>query len=312
LNATRSIADASLDANATRALLEDKEGSKALAEMMEERRSPAKILAKLLNKEIEKMGVKGYKCKIVGKGKLNCKFDKKVKKRVRFCKRMTEIKKCLDPDKPTFGLNGKWHPRCPPSMRMTFPNLGNGRYTIIQSVDRLSVFRGLGRRVNFLPSDWSYLYSPEHLEWMEKFAASNKVFTSKFAESWQIISTKGWKEDQLAECNPVKCAGSGGKISCDVTGKMLGEMVSKPGTLESNLIPMEYRIPKKLEFVQCDDEASATGECTLTGGHGVRGKFDCGGKPVFCATEFGKGLEKEIEKEWQDGGGQRPICDEPN
>merc|ERR1719198_767888 len=74
---------------------------------------------------------------------------------VRWCKRLSAIKECLDPA-VKLPINGGWGD-CPENLRLSHPNWGNGRLTVIQSVERWSTFRGLNKRLMVLPTDWGHL-----------------------------------------------------------------------------------------------------------------------------------------------------------
>merc|ERR1719453_2207434 len=81
------------------------------------------------------------------------------KKPARWCKRLSPTRKCLDP-KIKMPINGGWGD-CPEGKRMSIPNTGAGRLTIIQNLERWTKFQGLYKRIMVLPSDWSHLGSTQ-------------------------------------------------------------------------------------------------------------------------------------------------------
>jgi hypothetical protein len=227
----------------------------------------------------------------------------------RWCKRMTDVKACLDAD-VKLPINGGWGD-CPEEKRMTFPNLGQGRHTIIQNLERFSTFRGLKKRLMVLPSDWSYLKSKPHREWFEKYAVDNNVFLKNFAHAWKVVSEKGW-EGKLKKCTPVQCTVKpGGDVTCPVVHRAMGEMSEGKDISQRQFMgtgPKSSR-PKELTFStrQCDKPIPAGKSCQIIGAKGVRAKLLCGADTVMCCYAAGCAIEDRIKKEWEVGG-QMPTC----
>eukprot|EP00747_Dinoflagellata_sp_TGD_P145537 gnl/TRDRNA2_/TRDRNA2_176596_c3_seq1.p1 gnl/TRDRNA2_/TRDRNA2_176596_c3~~gnl/TRDRNA2_/TRDRNA2_176596_c3_seq1.p1 ORF type:complete len:850 (-),score=183.59 gnl/TRDRNA2_/TRDRNA2_176596_c3_seq1:249-2798(-) len=245
-----------------------------------------------------------------GKGKLKLKGERLP---ARWCKRMSAQKQCLDAD-VKLPINGGWGD-CPEDKRMSFPNLGQGRLTIIQNLERYTSFRGLKKRLMVLPADWSYLASPKHKEWFQKYADDNDLFLKNFAYAWRSVSEKGWK-GKLQQCTAVKCTvGGDGSVTCPIAHKPMGEM--KNASLSSKQFvgtgPKSER-PKELKFTneQCEGAVPQDAkDCSLVGGRGVRAKLVCGAATLYCCYAAGCAAEAEIKKEWTKGG-QQPTCNEAN
>jgi len=194
---------------------------------------------------------------------------------------------------------------------MSFPNLGQGRHTVIQNLERTSDFRGLKKRLMVLPSDWSYLASKPHREWFEKYATDDKLFAKNFAHAWKVVSEKGW-DGKLKKCTPVKCTvGSGGDVTCPVAERAMGEMSQGKSIFQRQFMgtgPKTTR-PDTLQFAakQCDKAIPAGESCSIIGAKGVRAKLLCGSATVLCCYTAACEMENRIKQEWSVGG-QTPTC----
>lgn len=217
----------------------------------------------------------------------------------RWCKRLSSTNKCLDPNvkMPPNGGFGD----CPEDKRVSFPNLGKGRLTVIQNLERWTTFRGLHKRLMVLPSDWSYLADPKLKALFKKYGTNQVEFFKQYTSAWGKISTKGW-EGKLSTCKSVPCTRLSGGISCPVAAKGIGSM-KWAGIFKKNGLASDFKRPKNLSFVACEpqlpDDDSA---CELIGGYGVKAKVKCGAYTGYCLTAEASKAQGLIKEEWKKGG----------
>jgi len=230
-----------------------------------------------------------------------------------WCKRMSEVKECLDTT-VTLPINGGWGD-CPEGMRMTHPNLGQGRLTVVQNVERWTTFRGLHKRVMVLPSDWSYLGSPETKALFQRYGTDEDAWKEQYVAAFTKVSEKGW-EGQLSACQTVECAVSEGRITCPVAHERgVGNGQSPRATARMQerraavgLAP--FVRPSSLEFPLAECEPAlpeAPESCQLVGGYGLKAKLQCGDTLTYCLTAAAVSARAMINTEWESGG-KEPTC----
>jgi len=204
------------------------------------------------------------------------------KRPAKWCKRLSSIKTCLDPNISVSRNNG-WA-GCPNEMRVTSPNHGQGRHTIIQNMERWTTWRGLHKRIMVLPSDWSWLGKPESKKLFKLYGTDESAWKLNFVKAWNKISRIGWG-DQLKTCKRVSCTKSSGRISC-------------PAGSSSIDFPISSCAPALGAF---------TASCDLVGGYGLKAKLICGQWQGYCTSDSAAAAEARIKQEWARGG-QTPQC----
>jgi len=201
----------------------------------------------------------------------------------RWCKRLPDIKQCLHPNM-SVGTNNGWN-NCPQKYRVTIPNHGQGRHTIIQNLERWTTWRGLHKRVIVLPSDWSWLGKPETKRLFQHYGTNENDWKVNFGIAWNKISQIGW-EGQLATCRKVSCSLSSTSITC-------------PAGSSSIEFPLSNCTPN----LSSDSSTS----CELVGGYGLKAKLHCGDWSGLCTSAGAAAAEAEIVQEWTQGG-KTPQC----
>jgi len=240
-------------------------------------------------------------------------------KPTRWCKRLTPTKQCLDAS-IKMPINGGWGD-CPEDMRVTIPNTGSGRLTIVQNLERWTKFRGLYKRVMVLPSDWSYLGAADTKSLFKRYGTNEADWKANFKQAFNKIAELGWS-GKLKKCVPVSCTLESSTLSCPVPTNGIGNFENKKATAQFQLqrtsIGLEEFVrPTSLDFniAKCDPpiQQGAT-SCQIIGGYGVKAKVTCSSYNGYCTTDAASATETIIADEWKTSGGQEPTCnhDTPN
>jgi len=201
----------------------------------------------------------------------------------RWCKRLSPIKQCLHPN-ISVGANNGWK-NCPEQYRVTIPNHGQGRHTIIQNTERWTTWRGLTKRIMVLPSDWSWLGKPETKKLFQHYGTNEKDWKVNFGIAWNKISRVGW-EPHLAKCRKVSCSVSSKSITC-------------PAGWSSIEFPLENCSPRP--------HLHLSAKCELVGGYGLKAKLQCEMWSGLCTSAGASAAGAEILQE-SAGGGKTPKC----
>jgi len=233
----------------------------------------------------------------------------------RWCKRLSAEKKCLN-SSIKLPINGGWG-ACPKEMQMSFPNVGAGRLTIIQNLERWTKFHGLFKRVMVLPSDWSHLGSEQDLAVFQRYAADENDWKTMFKEAWTKTSSLGY-DKSLVQCKKVACTDSSDSISCPVDPSGFGnwgsDQAKKRMQAHRKFVGLpDFVRPTELVFKKsvCDPPMTSASGCEIVGGYGVKAKISCAGYSGYCVTDAAAATVTRIANEWKEGGGQVPQCEAP-
>jgi len=238
------------------------------------------------------------------------------KKPARWCKRLSPTKTCLDAS-IKMPINGGWGD-CPENQRMSIPNTGAGRLTIIQNLERWTKFHGLYKRIMVLPSDWSHLGSTDGRKLFQRYADDEDDWKNMYKQAFNKMASLG-SAGKLKKCKKVECTMVSGFLSCPVRGTGIGNAQNKKAMKRMNShraslgLPAFVR-PASLLFdpAECSPPLKTTASCEITGGYGVKAKITCVGQTAYCATTEAKATEVRIAEEWKEGGGQEAPCNDNN
>lgn len=240
--------------------------------------------------------------------------------KAKWCKRLLPERECLDPNWIP-GPDGGWgagisyENECPEELRMVHPNVGQGRLTVVQNMERWAEFRGLNKRVMVLPSDWSYLGTEPTKALFKRFGNNNTEFHRVWTLAFHKIEVIGWDKSTLAQCRNVECQMADNGIWCPLNPAGVGSDPKATRRInwarsQANLTALTR--PENLHFPVelCEPTISMTpgGTCNLIGGFGLKAKLQCNGWEGHCMTEAAAYAKERIDKMYERDGGKEPTC----